>query len=86
MTTMNARSIVGSIGSRTRKNWIFEKGIHVEIEKFLSLGTEIEAQISGLYIGASIVISDAHLKQLFQALANGDQNHIKTLDEMILAT
>jgi len=83
----------------------------MEIAKFLSLGDELETQISGLYekiaalthddtisnkliksleksfekvhIGASVVISDAHLKKLFQALAKGDQDHIKTLQEMI---
>ncbi len=43
----------------------------------------LEKRFEMVHIGAAVAISDAHLKQLFQALAKGDQNHIKTLETMI---
>jgi hypothetical protein len=46
----------------------------------------MERRFEKIHLGASVFVSDAHLKQLFQALAGGDQNHIKTLQDMISAT
>ncbi len=46
----------------------------------------LEKRFERIHIGASLVVSDAHLQRLFQALANGDQNHIKTLETLISST
>jgi rubrerythrin len=45
----------------------------------------LEKRFEKIHLGASIVVTDEHLKRLFQSLAKGDQNHIKTLEELIAA-
>jgi rubrerythrin len=47
---------------------------------------DLEKRFEKIHVGASVIVSDDHLKQLFQALAKGDQNHIKTLEELISST
>ena len=44
---------------------------------------DLEKRFEKIHLGASVIVSDAHLKRLFQALAGGDQNHFKVLQEMI---
>ena len=46
----------------------------------------LEKRFEKIHVGASVIVSDARLKQLFQALAKGDQNHIKTLEKLISST
>jgi rubrerythrin len=52
---------------------------------FLKSTLNFEKRFEKIHLGVSVIVSDAHLKQLFQALASGDQNHIKALQEMISA-
>ncbi len=44
---------------------------------------DLEKRFERVHLGASVFVSDNHLKQLFQALSQGDQNHIATLTGMI---
>lgn len=44
---------------------------------------DLEKRFEIVHIGASVLIADIQLKQLFQALSKGDQNHIAKLTGMI---
>jgi hypothetical protein len=44
---------------------------------------DLEKRFEKIHIGVSVLITDVHLKQLFQALAKGDQNHIAALSNLI---
>jgi hypothetical protein len=65
------------------------EGFHIQLQgdvHFLStLGwlLKIEKRFERIHIGASLVISDQQLKQLFQTLTEGDLNHIGTLKNLI---
>jgi rubrerythrin len=43
----------------------------------------LETRFEHIHIGVSVVMADPSLKDLFQSLTNGDQNHIATLSSMI---
>ncbi len=44
---------------------------------------DLEKRFEKVHIGVSVSVSDNHLKQLFQALTKGDQNHVAMLTGMI---
>jgi rubrerythrin len=44
---------------------------------------ELEKKFERIHLGTSLSLADVRLKQLFQALSKGDQNHIATLNKMI---
>jgi rubrerythrin len=44
---------------------------------------DLEKRFEKVHIGVSVSLADAHLIQLFKALAKGDQNHIATLTKLI---
>jgi rubrerythrin len=47
---------------------------------------DLEKSFEKIHTGVSVIVSDVQLKQLFQTLAKGDRNHIKTLEELIANT
>jgi rubrerythrin len=46
----------------------------------------LEKRFERIHLGASLIVTDDHLKQLFQSLAKGDHNHVQALEALIANT
>jgi rubrerythrin len=44
---------------------------------------DLEKKFERIHIGVSVLLADVHLKELFQTLSKGDQNHVVTLTQII---